>query len=224
MAPAYRIEPHVMQRIFDPFFTAKAAGVGTGLGLSFVHRIVSDLGGGIPVRSRVGAGTTFTVYLPWRSNVSVAAASEESIVPGDGETILLVDDEEALVRLGEEMLAQLGYESVGFVSATSALDAFRADPDRFQAVLSDEAMPGMTGSELIVELRRLRPGLPVVLMSGFVSAALADRAREGGVNDVVAKPLASRDIRPMSGGRAAARSLARAGGVSAIGSSISRSG
>jgi CheY-like chemotaxis protein len=105
------------------------------------------------------------------------------------------------VRLGEEMLAQLGYEPVGFASSVAALEAFRAEPDRFDAVLSDEAMPGMTGSELVAEIRRLRPAVPIVLMSGFVSSALLARAREAGVAEVLNKPLVSRDI---------ARSLAAA--------------
>jgi DNA-binding NtrC family response regulator len=118
----------------------------------------------------------------------------EPVAGGNGETVLLVDDEEALVRLGEETLAELGYEPVGFSSSTAALAALRADPARFDAVLSDESMPGLTGSELAREARALRPGLPVVLMSGFVSPALLARAREAGVAEVVGKPLVAGDI------------------------------
>src|SRR6185503_8319618 len=108
------IAPGVIERIFDPFFTTREVGVGTGLGLSLVHGIVTDLGGGIDVLSRPGEGATFTVYLPQQREAAVpVAAKEESITPGAGETVLLVDDEEALVRLGEELLAELGYEPVG---------------------------------------------------------------------------------------------------------------
>lgn len=196
------IAPHLLERIFDPFFTTKEVGVGTGLGLSLVHGIVTDLGGGIGVESRVGEGAVFTVWLPWQSYVAAPAAiADAPVAAGAGETVLLVDDEEALVRLGEERLAELGYEPVGFSSSLAALEAFRADPDRFDVLLSDEAMPGLTGSELIAEIRRLRPELPVVLMSGYVTPALSARARELGVFEVLGKPLVSADI---------ARSLAAA--------------
>jgi signal transduction histidine kinase/ActR/RegA family two-component response regulator len=190
------IPPQLLERIFDPFFTTKEIGVGTGLGLSLVHGIVADLGGGICVDSRVGEGSTFNVYLPWQGAVTAPAPlEEEAKVPnGNGETILLVDDEEPLVRLGEEMIARLGYEPVGFTSSMAALASFRAEPQRFNAVLSDEAMPEMTGSELIQEIRRIRPDIPIVLMSGYVTTALSARARDAGVAEVLSKPLVSRDI------------------------------
>jgi signal transduction histidine kinase/CheY-like chemotaxis protein len=184
----------VLERIFDPFFTTKEVGVGTGLGLSLVHGIVTDLGGGIDVESRVGEGTTFTVYLPWSSSAALPASAEEAVPAGAGETILLVDDEEPLVRLGEEMIAGLGYEPVGFTSSAAALQSFRASPGRFHAVLSDEAMPEMTGSDLAKEIHAIRPDIPIVLMSGFVSPALLGRARDLGVMEVLAKPLVERDI------------------------------
>jgi PAS domain S-box-containing protein len=195
------IPQHVQERIFDPFFTTKEVGVGTGLGLSLVHGIVTDLGGGIQVESREGEGTTITVYLPWCDAKVAVTKAEDAIPAGAGETILLVDDEETLVRLGEEMIAGLGYEPVGFTSSTAALEAFRAAPERFNAVLSDESMPDMAGSELAREIRRIRPGMPIVLMTGFVSPALQARAGELGVADILAKPLVSKDI---------ARSLAAA--------------
>jgi PAS domain S-box-containing protein len=195
------IDPHVADRIFDPFFTTKSVGVGTGLGLSLVHGIVSDLGGGIDVDNRPGAGAAFTVYVPWQGSAQPPSSVDEPVGAGGGETIMLVDDEVALVRLGEEMMAELGYEPVGFSSSTAAFESFRATPDRFDAVLSDESMPGMTGSELAEHIHRIRPDIPIVLMSGFTSAALASRARDAGVVEVLAKPLVARDI---------ARSLASA--------------
>jgi PAS domain S-box-containing protein len=188
------IAPQVIERIFDPFFTTKEIGVGTGLGLSLVHGIVTDLGGGIDVQSKLGEGASFTVYLPWNTTVQAPETVQEIVVNGDGETVLLVDDEEALVRLGEEMIAGLGYEPVGFTSSTAALEAFRATPTRFDAVLSDESMPDMTGSELARAIREIRDDIPIVLMSGYVTTALTHRARDAGVLDVLAKPLVARDI------------------------------
>jgi PAS domain S-box-containing protein len=195
------IAPQILERIFDPFFTTREVGVGTGLGLSLVHGIVTELGGGIEVDSKVGEGTTFAVYLPWSNKEVIEKDPDESAPMGAGETILLVDDEEALVRLGEEMLASLGYEPVGFTSAKEALAAFRDEPDRFQAVLSDEAMADLSGSELAKAIRELRPELPVLLMSGYVSPLFAARAKNIGVVEVLSKPLVARDI---------ARSLANA--------------
>jgi CheY-like chemotaxis protein len=192
----------IIDRIFDPFFTTKGVGAGTGLGLSLVHGIVTDLGGGVEVQSTPGQGTTFTVYLPWQGTVEPPSPVDEAAVPnGTGEAILLVDDEESLVRVGEEMLAQLGYEPVGFNSSVAALESFRAEPQRFSAILSDEAMPMMTGSELAREVRKIHKDIPIVLMSGYVTPALTARAQDAGVVEVLAKPLVSRDI---------ARSLASA--------------
>jgi CheY-like chemotaxis protein len=195
------IDARTLERIFDPFFTTREIGVGTGLGLSLVHGIVTDLGGGIDVQSRPGEGTTMSVYLPREDFVAGPVAADEPLLVGSGETVLLIDDEEALVRLGEEMLAQLGYEPAGFASSAAALAAFRDEPARFDLVLSDEAMPGMSGSELVAQIRAIRADIPIVLMSGYVSPALAARARELAVVEVLTKPLASREI---------ARSLAQA--------------
>src|SRR5262249_45173751 len=133
------IDPRVVDRIFDPFFTTKEVGVGTGLGLSLVHGIVSDLGGGIDVGGGPGAGAIFTVFVPWQCTVTAPEKVEEAATSGSGETIMLVDDEVALVRMGEEMMAGLGYDPVGLSSSAEALEMFRAEPERFDAVLSDEA-------------------------------------------------------------------------------------
>lgn len=188
------IPAKILERIFDPFFTTKDVGVGTGLGLSLVHGIVTDLGGGIEVDSRPGEGAIFTVYLPLSSAAAAPAALPEAAPEGSGETVLIVDDEEMLVRLGEEMVAGLGYEPVGFASSAAALESFRACPERFHAVLTDESMPELTGSDLVREIRKLRPEIPIVIMSGVVTPALSARAKALGATEVLAKPLAERDL------------------------------
>jgi CheY-like chemotaxis protein len=185
----------VLDRIFDPFFTTKDVGEGTGLGLSLVHGIVTDLGGAIDVKTSAGRGTSFEIWLP------IAAEDEKPAVEtvrklsrGHGETVMIVDDEPMLVALAEEMLAELGYEPVGFESSHAALQAFRADPPRFDLVLTDEAMPDLVGIELAREIRRIRPDVPIILMSGHGGTPLARRAADIGVNEVLRKPLQRGDL------------------------------
>jgi PAS domain S-box-containing protein len=190
------IDPKLIDRLFDPFFTTKPVGVGTGLGLSLVHGIVGEMNGAIDVHSRPGAGTTFSVYLPAGPDIArlSTAAPAAPLGSGRGQTVLVVDDEPVLVALGEEMLAALGYEPVGFVGSREALRAFRAQPGRFDAVLTDETMPELSGTALARELHALRPELPVVLMSGYGDPALRQRAAEAGVCEILRKPLKLEDI------------------------------
>ncbi len=189
------IPPQVLERMFDPFFTTKGVGEGTGLGLSLVHGIVADLGGAIDVRTTVGGGTTFTIWLPIAGEAPVPSAAVAAELPrGDGQTVMIVDDEKALVALVEETLAELGYEPVGFSSSAQALQAFREAPQRFDAVLTDETMPELIGTELAREIRRQRPEIGIVLMSGYSGAQLLERARAVGVLEVLRKPLQRKDI------------------------------
>jgi predicted ATPase/signal transduction histidine kinase/CheY-like chemotaxis protein len=185
----------VLERMFDPFFTTKRIGEGTGLGLALVHGIVGDFGGVIDVVTQVGAGTTFTMWLPAAGEVPrLIAASPGELPMGNGETVMIVDDERALVALAEETLAGLGYEPLGFESSVAALQAFRARPDRFDLVLTDESMPDLTGTELAREIRQLRPEIAIILMSGHSDPRLSERAQAAGVIDVLRKPLVRRDI------------------------------
>jgi CheY-like chemotaxis protein len=189
------ISPAVLERMFDPFFTTKRVGDGTGLGLSLVHGIVADLGGAIDVATQVGAGTTFAVWLPAAGgSVRSAAAPAAELTRGNGESVMIVDDERALVALAEETISGLGYAPVGFDSSVAALQAFRREPKRFDLVLTDETMPGLTGTELAREIRRLRPDIPIILVSGYSGTQLSERARAAGVTEMLRKPLVRRDI------------------------------
>jgi signal transduction histidine kinase/ActR/RegA family two-component response regulator len=184
-----------LERIFEPFFTTKAVGTGTGLGLAMVHGIVSDHGGAIDVQSRPGAGSSFEVYFRQAEASPADDAQSEAPLPrGRGETILFVDDERPLVLLGEEMLAGIGYEPVGFDKSSSALAAFRADPDRFDLVLTDELMPEMTGTELAIALHEVRPELPIILMTGHGRTAESRGLGAVGIREVLKKPLLSADL------------------------------
>jgi signal transduction histidine kinase len=189
-----------MERIFEPFFTTKAAGQGTGLGLSTVHGIVAAHGGAVDVKSAPGEGTTFEVWFPRIEGAAANGeavrdeAEEVAVRQGNGETILFVDDDAPLVRLAEDMLAALGYEPVGFDRSPAALGAFRTDPDRFDLVLTDEVMPDMTGIEFSGQLHRIRPDLPVVLMTGYGRAPGPRQLQAAGISEVVRKPLLSAAI------------------------------
>jgi PAS domain S-box-containing protein len=189
------IPPAVLDRIFDPFFTTKEVGAGTGLGLSLVHGIVTDLGGAIDVKSTLGEGTKFEIWLPVSGEIAVPEFEPEQALPrGNGQIIMIVDDERPLVALAEEIIAQTGYEPVGFESSTAALAAFRANPERFDAVLTDEGMPDLTGTELAQAVRKLQPAIPILLMTGYGGGKLLSRAAESGVNQILRKPLRRRDL------------------------------
>jgi PAS domain S-box-containing protein len=189
------IPPAVLERMFDPFFTTKRVGEGTGLGLALVHGIVAALDGVIDVATQAGAGTTFTIWLPATGEMPRLLAEPADEVPrGHGQTVMIVDDERTLVALAEETLAGLGYEPVGFDSSVAALQAFRADPKRFDLVLTDETMPDLTGTELAREFRQLRPDISVILMSGYSGAQLSKRAQAAGIIDVARKPLVRREL------------------------------
>jgi len=181
--------PEVLAHLFEPFYTTRGRSGGTGIGLAVVHGVVADFGGGIEVASAAGRGSCFTVLLPISDEPPDTAEVRLDEVPlGQGQTVLVVDDEPVLVELAEEWLAELGYEPLGTTSAEKALAAFIDDPDRFQLLLTDELMPGMTGTALAQRLRQSRPGLPVVLATGHGGGRFDARTAEAGVQVVLAKP------------------------------------
>jgi signal transduction histidine kinase/integral membrane sensor domain MASE1/ActR/RegA family two-component response regulator len=188
------IPPEVIDRIFEPFFTTKPAGRGTGLGLALVHSVVTEHHGFIEVESELGHGTAFTVWMPQVQAEEFADEGLEELAMGQGQVILAVDDELDVLHALEEMLASLGYEPVGFNSSREALEAVRANPRRFDAVVSDEVMPEMTGTQMSLELRKLNPTLPIVIASGYGGAGFETRALSAGVNRVLKKPYRMNDI------------------------------
>jgi len=184
-----------LERIFDPFFTTKELGEGTGLGLAVVHGILKAHDGGVTVRSELGVGTTFRVFLPaakvLAEGARPAAAAE---VRGRGGRVLCVDDEEAIVTATTRALGRLGYEVTGAVDPLQALESFQSDPSRYDAVVVDNSMPGISGLELARAILRLRPRMPVVMTSGSLPPEDASELKDAGVAEVVPKPSSPQDL------------------------------
>jgi PAS domain S-box-containing protein len=188
------MEPHVMERIFEPFFSTKPAEEGTGMGLALVHSIITEHEGVIAVESSPGHGTTFTIYLP--RVVEVVPPDTRSLEPltrGSGR-ILFVDDEESLVIAMELMLAHLGYEVRATNSSHEALEMFQANPQDFDLVITDQTMPHMMGETLAGELRRLRPDIPIILCTGYSSRIDTDKAAALGIDALLMKPWEMQDL------------------------------
>ena len=180
----------VMAHLIEPFFTTRSADAGSGLGLAVVHGVVAELGGAIDVQSRPGHGACFTLYFPECSDELEAGFDSPKLAhKGTGQALLVLDDELTLVALTQELLTGLGYAPVGFSDPNLALQALRADPQRFAAVITDEVMPGLTGTQFTAQVRQFAPNLPVLLVSGYGGALLAKRAAAAGVNQVLNKPL-----------------------------------
>jgi PAS domain S-box-containing protein len=180
-----------LDRVFDPFFTTKPVGQGTGLGLSVVHGIVSSYDGAISAYSQPGQGTSFLLYFP-ASEASGPDAAPLVAPPAPHashhENILFIDDEEALVMLGTLLLGRLGYHVTGHVDALAAITEFRADPNRFAAVITDLSMPRISGFEVARQLRSIRPDIPIVLASGYVRPEDELQAATLGIQRVLLKP------------------------------------
>ncbi|MBC8089677.1 MAG: response regulator [Phycisphaerae bacterium] len=204
--------PAVLGRVFEPFYTTKPTGEGTGLGMAVLHGIVASHGGKVHVSSEVGVGTTFEVLLPaattptntvpvqvdaplpepnthaWQSGMNATMQAATSC-------IVLVDDEPAVARVGEAALTRLGYRVVTFVDPLAALAFVQKDPDAVDLVVTDQTMPGLTGDLLVIELQRLRPDLPVIIMSGFSYVLTADRLSAVGTPTVLQKPVSLSELR-----------------------------
>ncbi len=182
----------VLERIFEPYFTTKGAGEGTGLGLAVVQGIVRGCGGAVTVYSEPGEGTTFRVYLPRLEQETAPEPPRVEALPTGDERILFVDDENALVDLGTRMLESLGYRVIAKTNSLEALEAFRAQPDAFDVVITDMTMPALTGIDLAEEMMAIRPDIPIILCTGFSELINANQAKEAGIREFVMKPFVAR--------------------------------
>ncbi|MCP3954059.1 MAG: response regulator, partial [Desulfobacterales bacterium] len=192
------MEPAVLEKIFEPYFTTKAQGKGTGLGLAVVHGIITEFQGDIQVVSQIGLGTAFYIYLPLLKHKEAAARSEISTVLDTGTGhILLVDDEKAIVQLERQMLERLGYRVTTRLNSVDALEAFRANPAAYDLVITDMAMPNLTGDLLSKELMAIRADLPVIICTGFSERINDDRILEIGAKGLLSKPVVKSDLARM---------------------------
>ncbi|MET0987767.1 MAG: ATP-binding protein, partial [Steroidobacteraceae bacterium] len=186
------MSPATVHRIFEPFFTTKPKGEGSGLGLSIVHGIVRAHGGAINVESAPGRGTSFHVFLPADMRAQALAPEPEPVVTrcehGANQHILYIDDEEALVFLMQRMLDRRGYRVSGFTDPAAAMEVFLAEDAHFDLVITDQSMPGRSGTDLAQQMLAARPGTRILLVSGYLRPDEIEAAKSIGIQEVVLKP------------------------------------
>jgi PAS domain S-box-containing protein len=190
------MDADTLKHIFEPYFTTKPVGEGTGMGLATVHGIVRSYDGAVVVHSTRGEGTTFELFLPLHIQ-DVRPAESSAEVPGEcrgKERILFVDDEAPVADIAQALLQQLGYRVVSRTSSVEALEAFRADPEGFDIVITDQTMPNMTGTHLACELMRIRPGIPIILCTGYSESVSRSQALSMGIREYVMKPIVAKDL------------------------------
>ena len=188
------ISPQNIHTIFEPYFTTKAVGEGTGMGLAVVHGIVENYGGQITVNSTIGKGTTFSIYLPITKKRKAHTPSEKEDLPLGNENILFVDDEAPIAKMGSKALEQLGYSVITRTSSVEALELFRSKPQAFDLVISDMTMPNMTGDKLAGELMKIRPDISVILCTGYSKKISEESAADIGIKALVYKPVVKADL------------------------------
>jgi CheY-like chemotaxis protein len=187
--------PEVMEKIFDPYFTTKEKGKGTGLGLAVVHGILKRHRAAITVEATPAKGSTFHVYFPRiKQAATPAKAGAAEPLPGGHECVLIVDDEEDLVTVETRLLSRLGYEVVSQNNSIEVLELFQAQPDRFDVVITDMTMPKMTGDKLAKEILKIRPDLPIILCTGYSEHLSEEQAKKIGIKEYCLKPVRMRDL------------------------------
>jgi PAS domain S-box-containing protein len=189
--------PAVLNRIFEPYFTTKEKGAGTGLGMAVVHGIVKSHNGIIKANSKPGKGSTVHVYLPIFDKEDNSEKETRKPLPSGKERILFIDDEPSLTDLGKQMLIKLGYEVVTRSNGVEALELFRTKPDLFDLVITDMTMPNMTGDRLGKELMKIRPDIPIILCTGYSDRLSEENAKQLGIGAFARKPLIMQDLANM---------------------------
>jgi len=188
------IEPEIVDKIFYPYFTTKEIGQGTGLGLAVMHGIVASYGGFITCESGIGKGTVFRVFFPALDEDIVSEAKPIDAAPPGTERILFIDDEEMLVDSGKRMLERLGYDVTIQTSSLEALAIFQNHPERFDAVITDQTMPDITGMDLARQILLIRPDIPIILCTGYSTLINEEQSKVQGVKGFAVKPLSKMDI------------------------------
>ena len=188
------IDPKIRDRIFEPYFTTKRAGKGTGMGLAISYGIVTSYGGFITCESELGKGTFFRVFFPAAEENEVLGVKSVKTTPLGKERVLFVDDEEMLAELGRTMLERLGYEVTVRTNSLEALSIIRRHPKRFDAVITDQTMPGMTGMELARQILEIRPEIPIILCTGYSTLVSEEQAKALGIKAFSIKPLTKMGI------------------------------
>jgi PAS domain S-box-containing protein len=183
------IAPEIRGKIFDPYFTTKAVGKGTGMGLAMVHGIVQSYGGSITCDSQVGEGTVFHITLPVAEAGSIKEKECTELIPVGREHILLIDDEQMLAEMSKAMLERLGYRVTSETNSIEALVTFRKQPQLFDLMITDQTMPGMTGIDLARLMLQIRPGLPIILCTGYSTLISEEKAKSLGIKGFALKPV-----------------------------------
>ncbi len=189
------IASNIIDRIFDPYFTTKEQGKGTGIGLSVVYSIIKNHDGSLSVDSEPGIGTTFDMFFPVVHGERVDVKEDISeAIPGGSERILVVDDEESIAQIEGEMLKRLGYNVTVQTNSLEVLELFRSQPDRYDLVVTDMAMPNLTGDHLTRKIMDIKPNIPVILCTGFSEQISDEKAKNIGIQALLMKPIIKKDL------------------------------
>ncbi|MHB8110961.1 MAG: PocR ligand-binding domain-containing protein [Syntrophorhabdaceae bacterium] len=188
------MSPEVMKRAFEPFFTTRGHGEGTGMGLAVVYGIVTDLQGAITIESEPGIGSIFRVFLPKiTTEVKENETRPSQTLTGTGD-ILFVDDEDMLAEWGKTAIERLGYRAVALTDPIRALEVFSADPSHFDLVITDQTMPSMSGMQFARELLKIRPDIPIIICTGHSTAISPETAKKAGIRQFLMKPVARQEL------------------------------